>query len=270
MQIAGLSAAAVATLATFLGAMPAHAEAPNEPAAGPAYELSVPLDVPILLISGGLAASYLVLNEGAPPYCAPLCDRSNVNAFDRWAAGHYSTTWQAVGDVTTGLTLALVPLSLLLGEKWRPALNDAVVLAEAALVTSAIQVTTSYAVGRPRPRVYDDEAPLDQRNNANAARSFFSGHVANGVAITLVTFEALARLRHRKLSITVLVAGLAGSALIGVARVGAGGHFPSDVVAGAAVGAGVGIALPAMHASGVRVVPLALGDARGLALTATF
>jgi membrane-associated phospholipid phosphatase len=68
----------------------------------------------------------------------------------------------------------------------------------------------------------------------------------------------------------VLVAGLAGSALIGVARVGAGGHFPSDVIAGAAVGTGIGIAIPALHASGVRVAPLAHGEARGLALTAAF
>src|SRR3954469_9501969 len=126
MQIAGLGAAAAAMLATVLAAGPAHADTPP----APAYELSLQLDLPILLVSGGLAASYLVLTEGAPPHCAALCDRSNVNAFDRWAAGSYSTTWQTVGDVTTGLTLALVPVSLLLGEKWRPALNDAVVLAE--------------------------------------------------------------------------------------------------------------------------------------------
>jgi membrane-associated phospholipid phosphatase len=269
MPIGGSGLAAATALAALLAAVPAHAEMPDQPS-GPAYQLSFQLDLPILLVSGGLAASYLVLTEGAPPHCAPLCDRSNVNAFDRWAAGHYSPTWQTVGDVTTGLTLALVPVSLLLGEKWRPALNDAVVLAEAALVTSAIQVTAGYAVGRPRPRVYGEEAPLDQRNDANAARSFFSGHVANGVAVTLVTAEALARLRHRTVALTVLVAGLAGSALIGVARVGAGGHFPSDVVAGAAVGTGVGIAIPALHASGFRVAPLAQGEARGLALTTTF
>jgi membrane-associated phospholipid phosphatase len=270
MQIAGSGVAAVAALATLLAARPAHATTPDAPPPGPAYQLSLALDLPILLIAGGVAASYLVMGEGAPAYCAPLCERSNVNAFDRWAAGDYDTTWQTVGDVTTGLTLALVPVSLLLGEKWRFALNDAVVVAEAGLVTSAIQVTLSYAVGRPRPRVYGEEAPLDQRNDANAARSFFSGHVANGVAVTLVTAEALFRQRHPTLAVTVLVAGLAGSALIGVARVGAGGHFPSDVVIGAAVGTGVGIAIPALHASGMRVAPMAGGDARGLALLATF
>src|SRR3982751_3104850 len=156
MKIAGSGLAAATALATLLATLPAHAEAPGQPPPEPAYELSLQLDLPILLVSGGLAASYLVLTEGAPPYCAPACDRSNVNAFDRWAAGNYDKTWQTIGDVTTGLTLALVPLSLLLGEKWRPALNDAVVLAEPALVASAIQVTASYAVGRPRPRVYGE------------------------------------------------------------------------------------------------------------------
>jgi len=239
-------------------------------APGPAYALSWQLDLPILLISGGLAASYLVVDEVAPPFCAPVCDRAHVNAFDRWAAGYYNPTWQTVGDVTTGVTLVALPLSLFVSESWRPALSDLVVVSEALLTSSAIQVIVSYAVGRPRPRVYGETAPLDQRTNANAARSFFSGHVADGMAATFATAEALSRLRRPTLALVTLIVGVTGTALIGVARVGAGGHFPSDVIIGAAVGSGVGIAIPAVHGVGMRVAPLAGSEAHGLSLTTTF
>src|SRR5581483_2288430 len=111
-------------------------------------------------------------------------------------------------------------------------LGDLLVVAEAALVTAAIQVPASYAVGRPRPRVYGESAPLDERNDANAGRSFFSGHVANCVAATRA---ALARLHHPRLAWAAFAAGMAGSALVGVARVAAGSHFPTDVAVGVAV-----------------------------------
>src|SRR4051812_33783420 len=162
------------------------------------------------------------MSETAPAACAPLCDRNRVNVFDRWAAGNYSRTWQRVGDVATGATIVLVPLALFAGEDVRPALVDLVVVAESALLSSTIQIMASYATGRPRPRVYGEAAPLAERSDANAARSFFSGHVANTVAATVATAGVLARLHRPALTWAVLAVGVAGSALIGVARVEAG------------------------------------------------
>src|SRR5581483_489728 len=144
-------------------------------------------------------------------------------------------------------------------------LGDLLVVAEAALVTAAIQVPASYAVGRPRPRVYGESAPLDERNDANAGRSFFSGHVANCVAATLATRTALARLHHPRLAWAAFAAGMAGSALVGVARVAAGSHFPTDVAVGVAVGTGVGIAVPALHEARIGVAPMAAADGQGIA-----
>jgi membrane-associated phospholipid phosphatase len=228
-----------------------------------AYRLSFELDAPLLLLAGGVAASFLVMNETGPPACAPLCDSANVNRIDRHFAGTYSETWTRVGDITTASVLVLVPVGLLIGEPSRAGLKDLVVVAEAMLLTSALQVTTSYAVNRPRPRVYGEEAPLDERNDANAGRSFFSGHVANCVAATMVASTALRRTGHPTLAWAVLSLGMAGSALVGVARVEGGGHFPSDVLVGYAVGAGVGIAVPALH-------DLALSGAAGVSVAGRF
>ena len=237
---------------------------------GPAYRLSVDVDAPVLLVGAALASSFLFLSEAGPPACAPLCDRANVNALDRWAAGNYSPTWGTVGDIATAGVLVLVPLSVIVGEGGVDGLNDYLVVGEAALWASAIQVPLSYAVGRPRPRVYGESAPVNERDDANAGRSFFSGHVANCVAVTVATARTYQRLGRTTLAWTALAVGLAGSALVGVARIGAGSHFLTDDLAGAAVGAGVGIAVPALHGSRVHLAPLAGATGGGLAMTGIF
>jgi hypothetical protein len=99
-----------------------------------AYRLSFELDAPLLLLAGGVAASFLVMNETGPPACAPLCDSANVNRIDRHFAGTYSETWTRVGDITTASVLVLVPVGLLIGEPSRAGLKDLVVVAEASIV----------------------------------------------------------------------------------------------------------------------------------------
>jgi membrane-associated phospholipid phosphatase len=256
---------ALGVLLPAVRAAAADAEAPSG-----AYRLSFELDVPLLLISGAVASSYLFIDETPPPTCAPLCNKNDVNAFDRPFAGVYSKTWSTVGNAATLVGVVAVPAAVLIGEPSRGGLADLLVVGEALLVTSAIQVPISYAVSRPRPRVYGEEAPLDTREEADAARSFFSGHVANCLAGTLVASTALRRTGHRSLALGVLIAGLAGSALVGVARVASGAHFPSDVLVGYAVGAGVGIAIPALHGAHVEISPTADAQSRGLAITGRF
>jgi membrane-associated phospholipid phosphatase len=234
-----------------------------------AYRVSLALEAPLLLIVGSLTSSYFFLGEGAPPACAPLCDPSNVNPLDRPFAGMHSERWGTVAELATASVLVLMPAGLLAGEPSPGGLADLLVVAEAAFLTLAIQVPVSYAVGRPRPRVYGDEAPLSERTDPNAARSFFSGHAGTCLATTIVTTVALRRIGRVRLAGAVLAVGLAGSALAGVARVGAGGHFPSDVVVGYAVGAGVGIAIPALHDLGLQASPLAFPGA-GLSLSGRF
>lgn len=266
-RVSRVSIAAVLAFFSFLTARSAAAE---EPVSGPAYHLSVDFDVPLILITGGLASSFLFVDEGSPPGCAPLCNKSNLNWLDRQAAGNYSRTWDRVGNGAVISTAVLVPLGLVIGEPSWTVLSDLVVVGEAALLTSAIQVTAAYAVGRPRPRVYGEKAPLSDRDDADAARSFFSGHIANTLAITVSTTRALRRLHRPELAWATLAVGIAGSALVGVSRIEAGGHFPTDVLIGAAVGVGAGIAVPALHEARLALAPLATASASGVAVTGVF
>jgi membrane-associated phospholipid phosphatase len=216
------------------------------------------------------STSFFILPEAPGVSCAPNCDRGQINRFDRSSAGNYDRSWTTVGDIATLSTMALPFVVIVVDEGFKDGLNDDVVLAEAALVTSAAQVSLSFAVERPRPRVYSERAPLGQRDDANAGRSFFSGHVANTMATSVAALRTLQRLRQPVLAWTTFGVGVAGTGLVGVSRVLSGSHFPSDVLIGAAFGAGVGLALPAVHDRPLRIAPLASEEVRGLLVSGAF
>lgn len=236
----------------------------------PAYRLKLDLDVPIVLIAGATASSFFVLPELSGASCAPDCDRNHINRFDRFAAGNYDRSWTTVGDIATASTLAMPLIVVLADEGITNGANDDLVLAEAALVSSATQVSLSFAVARPRPRVYSDRAPLAERTNSNAARSFFSGHVANTMSVSVAALRTMQRLHQPVLGWITFGVGAAGSCLVGVSRVASGGHFPSDVLTGAALGAGVGLALPALHDRPLRVEPVASAGYGGVLVGGAF
>ncbi|WP_394846776.1 phosphatase PAP2 family protein [Pendulispora brunnea] len=265
MSYLGWSRWAPLALTVQLFSLSVTSTAAAEPTArGPAYKVHLELDLPIVLVAGAIASSFFFLPEARGVACAPNCDRSRINGFDRAAAGLYDPTWSVVGDIATAATLIGPLVVIVVDEGLANGLRDDLVVAEAMLVTSALQVSLSYAVARPRPRVYNDDAPLDERTDANAARSFFSGHVADTVATSVAALRTFQRLGKPALGWAVFSVGLAGSGVVGVARVASGAHFPSDVIAGAAIGTGIGILLPAIHESGVQILPFAQADGGGL------
>ena len=114
-------------------ASPAAAQDAGEKRAGPAHRLKLDLDLPIVLIAGATVSSFFFLPEAPGAVCAPQCDRSKINRFDRSAAGNYDRSWTTVGDIATLSTMALPFVVIVADEGFRDGLNDDVVLAEAAL-----------------------------------------------------------------------------------------------------------------------------------------
>jgi membrane-associated phospholipid phosphatase len=152
-----------------------------------------------------------------------------------------------------------------------PALNDLVVVAEAGLSATAVSSIVSLAAGRPRPFVFGTAAPLSSRNSGDAGLSFLSSHTSVAFAVVTSTVMATHRLNRRAL-IPALV-GLIGGSLatfVGVSRVMAGQHFITDVVGGAVVGVSLGVLIPSLHRSPVKVVPVVSEAQRGLAIAGVF
>ena len=230
---------ASAVIGTLAIAESARAESP--------YELSLKVDAPVLAIGAGF--TLMALAEVPPPACFPNCDDSAINAIDRVALGNYSETAHSIANIAVAALLTL-PLALDAvdsggGAGW---IEDTVVYGEALLIAQALTQLTKFAVRRTAPFVYDPNAPEDAVRGADASRSFISGHTAMAFAATTaysVTFWQ----RNPDSDLRWVVAG-AGALLslgVGLLKIVAGYHYPTDILAGALVGAGVGALVPLLH-----------------------
>lgn len=165
---------------------------------------------------------------------APLLavDRSVVASVHRFALDHppFPFAMTVVSNLGSALSWEIVTVAvvvlLLLRRRWTSALFLVATVASSSLLNSAVKVW----VGRERPVVAH---PFVLEPGA----SFPSGHsqaAAAGFGALLVLTLPLLRLWLRRVAWA--VAGTAVLA-IGFSRVGLGVHYPSDVLAGFALGA---------------------------------
>ena len=180
-------------------------------------------------VAGGMTLFFrsLSINQ-APSDCGP-CDRATVPAYDRWAIHDPIELYSNMSDyLLLGLALGTwIDLTATEGSK------AAFSSIEATGWTLAATELSKMLFGRKRPVLYTDRAP-DEVDKTENLRSMPSGHTS--VAFALATSYIL-NTRDRENKFPAILAG-AAAVSIGVLRVAAGSHFPSDVVVGAAVGMG--------------------------------
>ena len=172
--------------------------------------------------------SLLGINQG-PAGCAP-CDPATVPFFDRWAI-----TPERPG-VSHASTFVLIGLAAgtWADMSWRAGDRGEGMMAslEAAAWASAVTELGKHLFARNRPILYTELASLD--GSSSDRRSLPSGHTST--AFALATSYALTSWdRGERLPVYL---ALGAATTVGVLRVVAGRHFPSDVVLGAAVGMG--------------------------------
>jgi undecaprenyl-diphosphatase len=125
--------------------------------------------------------------------------------------------------VPAGLAMAL---AFFLHRWHRGALLVVVTLAGAGLLNWLLK----FSFGRERPEAFFDY-PLPGSPSFPSGHAQYAASVFGGLAALFA-----ARLRHQGLRITVWIAACVLVLLIGISRVYLGVHYPSDVVAGYAVG----------------------------------
>jgi len=172
----------------------------------------------------------------APLSCAP-CDPADVPFFDRWAIHEPQPALSRASDATL-IGLGLVSWFDLAGSG-RSSGASVVASVESAVWANAITNLAKGAFGRRRPVMFTETA-TDAADVVNNQRSMPSGHTS--MAFALATSYWLSRRsvadEDKPWMRWALVAGAAG---VGVLRVAAGKHHPSDVLLGAGVGVGSAI-----------------------------
>ena len=192
--------------------------------------------------------------------------------------------WATVSNVALGGAIAYAvidPIHTGLRQNPEAGIVDGIIYAESIGTTWALTNLAKMAVRRPRPLAYREQKRLEATYGPNApditetdySLSFFSGHAAITAAVTsTATYLAFARSPNTARPWITLLVGASVTTLAAIGRVESGKHFPTDVIAGAMVGTGVGVLVPHLHreeSAQRRPVWIGLAPLRdGVALTA--
>ena len=173
---------------------------------------------------------------------------TDVNKFDRFAAGNYSASAEHASDFPFYGSF-VAPLFLLLDDDVRLQAPQVYLLyAQAMSITGGLFSMTAGLTERKRPSVYATDAPLEARLHKYATNSFFAGHTAATATATFFAakvfhdFNPDSPARH-----FVWAAAAITPATVGYLRLRAGKHFLTDNIIGYTLGAGIGILVPHLH-----------------------
>ena len=174
---------------------------------------------------------------------------SSVSDFDRGAIRNSSADYAALSNQLLRAGVVAAPLALV---AQRPArkrmLGIGLMLGQALLLNDGLTKTTKVAVRRSRPLLYNDDYDLSYKTRVDARLSFFSGHTSAAATLSFFSAKVFHDLHpDSRLRPYVWVAAGLLPAATGFARYRAGKHFPTDILVGYAVGAGIGILVPQLH-----------------------
>jgi membrane-associated phospholipid phosphatase len=217
----------------------------------------------IIIAAGTFALILEEINgtgEIRPQQISPNFDRSQLLGIDRAAvdqtADQASRTTSNIGLFAAVGFAAIDPVLTAVREKHVQAgLVDGLIYLQAIMVTHGVTNLAKIAVRRPRPIAYIEaekhkDDPNYSNSNTDSALSFFSGHASITATIAATaSYLAFARAPNLWRPILTLGVGAAVTTFVSAERVRAGAHFPSDVIAGAIAGAGIGVIVAHIHRS---------------------
>lgn len=243
----------VALVLALLAAAPARAAEPDALHVDPAVDLSV---------TAGAAAGALAVRLFEKDLLPPTCRWCAPGRFDAWAHGWSVWTNPAPARSVSDALVVAVPVGAVAalaiprvaGGEMRRAAEDVLLLAEAYAVAELGTEGAKVSAARLRPDAWDGTGP---RGALDSRVSFWSGHTSSTFSAA-VAAGTIAKLRGYPEWPWVLGVGVAGAAATGYLRMAGDRHWATDVLAGAAFGSAVGVAVPLLHQdpnARVRLLP---------------
>ena len=175
-------------------------------------------------------------------------DRADVNAFDRPATYNNSLKAHELSNVLWyGSQIA--PVLLLTGKAIRSDFGKiALLYGEMAFINGGLTALAKSTFKRPRPYVFNENVDEGLKMSGSARAAFISGHTSITAANTFFIAKVFSDYYpDSKWKPYIWSAAVIIPAVTGYLRVEAGKHYPTDVIAGYAVGASVGFLVPHLH-----------------------
>lgn len=260
------------TTMTYINTTPYPAR--STPRDGEVFRIKARVDIPLTAASVGFTMwgfSKIYNKDRSSEAEVRALRTSDINGFDRWAADLYSPEAATASDYIFYGSMP-APLLLLADKAVRKdAAKIGLLYLEAMGVTGVFYTGTNYLVNRYRPLTYNPEVPIGERTSGGSKNSFIGGHPALVATATFFSAKVYATY-HPNSSFRHVLYGAAAvsTGLTAYLRHRAGKHFPSDLIAGTAIGTLSGILVPHFHKT-VRNTNLTfapyLGQGSGVAVT---
>lgn len=215
------------------------------------YSFSGGTDGPILGAGGLMIGAGLLIGRKVPaPTVEEIAalDAAGIWGPDRWSTRQNSLAAKKLSDKFLRGSF-LLPLTLLAAENSRQDFGSASLLTlEAILLNSGITGLTKVIARRKRPFLYGENFRQYKWEEPSARMSFFSGHTSSTACMSFLTAQLYQDYYPAsKGKGWIWGAAVAIPAITGYNRMRAGKHFLTDVLVGYAVGAAVGMLVPALH-----------------------
>lgn len=227
-------------------------------------------DLGVTLALGGLVTASGLSQRAMSPASCRLCDGDGgeVNGLDGWFRDALRRNDTTPASTTSHIVAYGVAPLASLGLQWAVAADeqradevplDMLLTAEAVLGAVALNEGLKLAFARERPYLHamtDPEAKQRRIDEGDTLTSFPSGHTTATFAMAAAG-GTIATLRGYRLAPLVWIVGGALALTTGYLRMAADRHYFTDVLAGAAVGTGMGIGIPLLFHRPVNARPSA-------------
>lgn len=242
----------------FLVAIAVPSAAAAEPSVH-ALHVDIPLDLTVTGSAAALwAGSELFGNVIGPRQCrwcgADAKGVDNVNGLDREVREALRWTNTGLADrLSYGTAFVLAPLlsfggtTLAAGNDGalKGAFTDAVIIGEATMLAISFNQILKFVVARERPFFHSMPGELKTKyaDSIDQNLSFFSGHTTLAFVLA-ASSGTVASMRGYRLAPLIWGSGMSFAFVSGYLRIAADRHYFSDVLVGAVLGVGIGMAVP--------------------------